>query len=146
MTNKATKLFSLMLAILMCLGTMSLTAWAKTTTEDGNIWYGDEVSVDVTAGQIKEMRSDQSGVDIHSELGVAISPFIGSAKCPVLSDGFFYKHRSGSVPRRDREPAREMDTRRKPPNQFSVHQSTSSVTVNFARSIKVQTVPPSIVI
>ena len=51
MTNKATKLFSLMLAILMCLGTMSLTAWAKTTTEDGNIWYGDEVSVDVTAGQ-----------------------------------------------------------------------------------------------
>lgn len=51
MNTKASKLFSLVLAILMCLGTMSVTAWAKTTTEDGNIWYGDEVSVDITAGQ-----------------------------------------------------------------------------------------------
>ena len=102
--------------------------------------------LDITAGQIKEMRREQSGMDIGSELGVTISPFIFSAICPVLSDGLYYEYRSRPIPRCDREPACEVDTRRKPPDQFPVQQSTSSVTVNLARSIKVHTVPPSIVI
>ena len=41
----------LMLIVSLCLGNFAgIWAWAAETTENGNIWFGDEVAVDVTAG------------------------------------------------------------------------------------------------
>ena len=47
--------------------------------------------LDITTGQIEEVRFDQASMDINGEFGVAISPFIGSAVCSVLRYRFIHK-------------------------------------------------------
>ncbi len=39
-----------LLIVIMCTSMLNVQAFAKETLESGNIWYGDEVTVDVTAG------------------------------------------------------------------------------------------------
>lgn len=43
------QLMTLLLAVLLCVS-MPIVAAAKVITEDGNVWYGDQVAVEVTAG------------------------------------------------------------------------------------------------
>ena len=51
MAKNFKKGLSLALAAIMCAGTMSTTALAETTLENGNIWYGDEVKINVAEGK-----------------------------------------------------------------------------------------------
>ena len=44
------KFYVFLLIVIMCTSMLNVQAIAKETLESGNIWYGDEVSVDVTAG------------------------------------------------------------------------------------------------
>ena len=44
------KFYVFLLIAIMCTSMLNVPAFAKETLESGNIWYGDEVSVDVTAG------------------------------------------------------------------------------------------------
>ena len=44
------KSLALLMTLSMILSMVCTTAFAKTTFENGNVWYGDELSVDVTAG------------------------------------------------------------------------------------------------
>lgn len=44
------KLYVFLLIGIMCTNMLNVQAFAKETLESGNIWYGDEVSVDVTVG------------------------------------------------------------------------------------------------
>ena len=49
MANTIKRIGCLLLALVMCVGIIPATAFAAMTI-DGNTWYGDELSVDVTAG------------------------------------------------------------------------------------------------
>ena len=51
MAKKFKKVLSAFLAVLMCVSTMSNVAYAAETLENGNIWNGKEVKVDVAAGK-----------------------------------------------------------------------------------------------
>ncbi len=50
MAKKLYQVLSTLLALVLCSSVVSTPAMAKTTLDNGNIWYGDEMAVEVTAG------------------------------------------------------------------------------------------------
>ena len=50
MTKKREKVIAIFLLIAMCMGLAVTPAFARQETSIGNIWYGDELAIDVTAG------------------------------------------------------------------------------------------------
>ena len=50
MAKKLKKALSLFLVALMCTGMLSTAAMAQTILDNGNIWYGDDVKINVTEG------------------------------------------------------------------------------------------------
>lgn len=46
-----TRMLCAVLTLMVCIGCMGFSAFAATTTEDGNVWYGDEISMDIKEGK-----------------------------------------------------------------------------------------------
>jgi hypothetical protein len=93
---------------------------------------------------VRDERFD-SRRHIHRENRIPISAFNCCTVYPILTGGLRDQYNAGSIPDCEGEPAGELPPWRQAACEFSIYQSTSSVTINSARSINVSTVPSSIV-
>ena len=50
MANKFKRIVSAFLTVVMCMSLFTVPAFAKTVFDNGNIWYGDEITREIKAG------------------------------------------------------------------------------------------------